>query len=202
MAHQSPRLRPIRRRRRSEIQLVNPGIRGAENRWYPSRGQARKAALRYASRMVAGCSVQWHEAHAPGQLSHYHVYCPGQRISSHFFHGPRVARKAPPDGRWLRRRSRSDRELGGIVDTAVGLLTPKLPPDVQRMNFEYARILFSLARIYFAVYGPRVWHRLVRNALPLLHRSPSLTPQEALFQSARASERGQSRLLRGKRHDC
>ncbi len=186
MSYQSSaRLRPIRRRRRSEMQLADPGIPGAENRWYPSRGQARKSALRYAASLGPGCTVHWHQAHAPGQLSHYHVLCPAQRISGHFYHGPRVARKAPPDGRFLRRPSRADREWDDIVDTVVGVLTPKLPKDVSEGALNSAKILFMMARTYFAIYGPRVWNRLVQNALPRLKQG-RITPKEALFQSARA----------------
>ena len=44
----SGRVRPIRRRHRRQIQLIDPGIPSADNRWYPSRGQARKAALKLA----------------------------------------------------------------------------------------------------------------------------------------------------------
>ena len=92
----SRRTRPFRRRKRRAIEIGHPGIPGANNYWFPSRLQARKAALRRATRMGPGYRVVWNSAHAIGQLPHYHVVAPdGRRVSGHFFYGRRPPRKAP-----------------------------------------------------------------------------------------------------------
>lgn len=112
---------PIRRRRRRSRTIDHPGIPGAGNRWYPSRGQAYAAANRIAAqesiRRGVRCRVTEDLAHAPGQLRHLHIECraangrwqrsvAGRPIAGHFFYGRRPPRKAPPGVRLRRRRGR------------------------------------------------------------------------------------------------
>jgi len=84
-------------------QIIHPGIPGT-NYWYTNQGQARMAALRYATRMGPGYTIVPHAAHAPGQQPHYHVANPdGVHLRIHFFYGRRPPRKAPPgDPSWTR----------------------------------------------------------------------------------------------------
>lgn len=84
-------------------QIIHPGIPGT-NYWYTNQGQARMAALRYATRMGPGYTIVPHAAHAPGQQPHYHVANPdGVHLRVHFFYGRRPPRKAPPgDPSWTR----------------------------------------------------------------------------------------------------
>lgn len=103
--------RPIRRRQRRRIDVTHPGIPGTDNRWFPSRGQARQAALRQAAQLGEGCAIVWNPAHAPGQQPHYHIECPRRgRVLGHFFYGRRPPRKAPPNAR-PRQRGQRLREI-------------------------------------------------------------------------------------------
>lgn len=69
------------------------GIPGADNRWYASAGQARKAALRRATQLGAGHRIV-HDANPAIGQPHYHVVdANGQRVSGHFFYGRKPPRR-------------------------------------------------------------------------------------------------------------
>ena len=166
----SGRVRPIRRRHRRQIQLIDPGIPSADNRWYPSRGQARKAALKLATRMGPGCRIVWHRAGVRGRWPHYHVTCPGVgQVSGHLFYGGRVARKMP-----ARRRGKQLWE----ADQIAGMGPGAIPPDI-------TRYFFTMARIWYGVYGPMLW-QLVQRAKNHLSAGKATTPTAALHSAARA----------------
>ncbi|MCB0208581.1 MAG: hypothetical protein KDJ52_04610 [Anaerolineae bacterium] len=78
------------------IEFDHLGIPGADNHWFPSRDQARHAALQQATRVGSGCRIV-HDRYPSRGLPHYHVVCPilcgGQlrwrRVSGHLFYGRR-----------------------------------------------------------------------------------------------------------------
>lgn len=83
-------------------QIIHPGIPGT-NYWYSNSGQARIAALRYATEMGPGHTIVSHRAHATGQLPHYHVADPDSvHLRVHFFYGRKPPIKAPRGGRPVR----------------------------------------------------------------------------------------------------
>lgn len=165
------RVERIRRRRRSSVEISNPAIPGYYNQWHPSRGEARKAALRYAARMGEGCSVVWHGGHAFGQQRHYHVVCPNnRRLNGHFFYGARLPKKAPPDDRYSRRRRRP-RDLE--ADPFLGDITDFVDMDLINNIVSY----WPAAKVY----GRAAYDRIRREAHALLRRFGSqMTPQQAI----------------------
>lgn len=167
--------RPIRRRRRRRIDITHPGIPGADNRWFPSRGQARQAALRRAAQLGEGCAIVWNPPHAPGQLAHYHITCPGVgRVSGHFYYGRRPPRKAPPGAR-PRQRGQSRRE----AETGMAM------PATARRWYPNRTAAQQAARRTAAHAGPRVrvvWH------------PPHIPGQAPHFVVARPGRRG--RIIR------
>jgi hypothetical protein len=75
------------------IEISHPGIPGADNRWFPNGGEARKAALALATQMGAGHRIH-HDAYPSLGLRHFHVLDPnGRRVSGHFFYGRRPPRR-------------------------------------------------------------------------------------------------------------
>jgi hypothetical protein len=85
-----------------------PGIPG-NNQWFRSAGQARRAALRDATRAGAGYRIAHDPRPSRGQ-PHYHVVGPdGARVSGHYFYGKRMPRRVL--------RGRPNRE--GEFDTAA-----------------------------------------------------------------------------------
>ncbi len=69
------------------------GIPGADNRWFTSAGQARKAALGRATQSGPGYRVAHDGKPVRGQ-PHYHVVDPsGRRVSGHFFYGRKPPRR-------------------------------------------------------------------------------------------------------------
>lgn len=75
------------------MDVDDPGIPGADNRWFPSQGQARKAALLTATRLGPGYRIVHDPTPSRGQ-PHYHVVNPqNRRVSGHFFYGRRMPRK-------------------------------------------------------------------------------------------------------------
>lgn len=123
-------------------QLIHPGIPGT-NYWYSHRGQAYKAALRYATRMGPHYAVVVHKAHARGQHPHYHVSDPyGGNLPIHFFYGRKRPIKAPSGGRPVR-EFEDLFELGGdALDGELPNADPKLmfsvwaPAVIMRLNLE------------------------------------------------------------------
>lgn len=96
---------------REGIEGLSPGIPGGDNRWYPSQGQARAAALRLATAYGPGFRIA-HDPRPQRGQPHYHVVDPaGRRVSGHLFYGRRLPYKVP---RFLRgparRRQRRLRE--------------------------------------------------------------------------------------------
>lgn len=90
----STRDQRIGSRRRPPRDVGGHGIPGGNNRWFPSREQARNAALQAATARGAGYRIVWDDAHQPGQQPHYHVLAPdGSRVSGHFFYGTRPTRR-------------------------------------------------------------------------------------------------------------
>lgn len=94
---------PIRRKWRREGQVIHPGIPGADNRWFASRGQAYAAANQVAAtesiRRGVSCRVAEDLPHGPGQPRHLHIECPTEtgkyrRFSGHFFYGQKPPCKA------------------------------------------------------------------------------------------------------------
>jgi outer membrane protein OmpA-like peptidoglycan-associated protein len=115
----------IRRRRWRGQQVTHPGIPGADNRWFPSQGQARAAALRVATQMGLGFSIV-HDPRPARGLPHYHVVnAVGRRFSGHFFYGRRKPHKEYRDRPWR------EYELSGEFEYAI----PKHP----RIRVRYVR---------------------------------------------------------------
>lgn len=85
------------------------GIPGGDNRWFPGQGQARKAALREATRLGAHFAIV-HDPCPSRGLPHYHVIdtVTRERVSGHFFYGRRPPRPVP---RFQRRLRQSEAEL-------------------------------------------------------------------------------------------
>ena len=111
---------PIRRRRSPAIEVTHPGIPGADNRWFPSQGQARQAALILASQLGFGYRIE-HDRYPALGPPHYHVVAPtGLRVSGHFFYGGRPPRQVF--------RGRPWREAEQAWEMPAGRLTPILPP--------------------------------------------------------------------------
>ncbi|MEZ4618360.1 MAG: hypothetical protein R2867_22985 [Caldilineaceae bacterium] len=172
----SGRVYPIRRRRRKQIQLIDPGIPKADNRWYPSRGQARRAALKLAAQLGPGCRIVWHRAGVRGRWPHYHITCPGiGQVSGHLFYGGRVARKMPAGRFGKQRRGQQLWE----ADQIAGLGPGAIPADI-------TRYFFTMAPIWYGVYGPRLWQLVQRAKQRFLAGHPTTTPQAALQSAALA----------------
>jgi hypothetical protein len=75
-------------------QLDVPGIPGADNRWFASAGQARKAALNHATQLGSGHRIA-HDGNPGRGQPHYHVVDPtGRRVSGHFFYGRKPPRRS------------------------------------------------------------------------------------------------------------
>ncbi len=85
---------PIRRRRTPVIDDLSGGIPGSDNRWFPSAGQARRAALKRAHQLTRVRGYPHSIKHAPnesGSPPHYHIIDhQGNQLSGHFFYGGRV----------------------------------------------------------------------------------------------------------------
>jgi len=87
-----------------QIDVDVPGIPG-HNQWFTNAGQARRAALRAATRAGARYTIA-HDARPSRGQPHYHVQGPdGTRVSGHFFYGRR------PPRRILRGRPNRESEL-------------------------------------------------------------------------------------------
>ena len=86
------------RRRDYPDEVDEPGIPGSDNRWYPSQGQARRAALREATRRGPGYGIA-HDPRPARGSPHYHVAnrASGVRVSGHFFYGARPPRRVYRD---------------------------------------------------------------------------------------------------------
>lgn len=191
-----PRSERIPRRRTRGVEVYSPAIPGLINQWYPSRGEARKAALRYATRFGEGCTIHWNRGHAAGQQPHYHVVCPNnRRLEGHFFYARRLPVKAPPDDRYARRRRwqrafEADPFLDSIVDAVdkVGgfigdALVPKVPKDVTDAVLAHARVALDM-------YGRPAWRRIVGEAQSLLRQNwPKMTPQQAVQIATQSASR-------------
>ena len=84
---------PIRRRT-TVIDDLSGGIPGSDNRWFPSAGQARRAALKRAHQLTRVTGYPHSIKHAPnesGSPPHYHIIDhQGNQLSGHFFYGGRV----------------------------------------------------------------------------------------------------------------
>jgi hypothetical protein len=93
-AQSSAALQPVRRKKAFCIDLVHPGLPGRENWWCPSQEQARKLALRRATKLGLGFRIV-HDHRPSLGWPHYHVVAPnGHRVSGHYFYGGRPPRKA------------------------------------------------------------------------------------------------------------
>jgi hypothetical protein len=78
-------------------EVSHPGIPGGRNYWFPGWGQARRAALRHATRLGTGHSIE-HDPRPARGLPHYHVIDgAGRRVSGHFFYGRRTPRPGYPN---------------------------------------------------------------------------------------------------------
>ena len=107
------RTQPIRRRRARAVELVHPGLPGADNRWFASQGEARRAALLEASRLGPRSGII-HDSLPTIGLPHYHIADPtGRRISGHFFYGRRPPRQI------LRRKPLGEFEVGAVDPTLI-----------------------------------------------------------------------------------
>lgn len=111
---------PIRRKRSPNIPVSNPGIPGADNRLFPSQGQARKAALSWSRTLGQGYGIA-HDPDPARGLPHYHVVdSQGKRVSGHFFYDKHSPHKV------LRGRSRREMEWEellksmSIIETEYG----------------------------------------------------------------------------------
>ncbi len=83
----------IRSRKRPMIDTLSPGIPGADNRWFPTAQQARRAALRQAHRLTRIKGATYGIKHSPNERSnpHYHVVNQnGRQMSGHFYYSKRV----------------------------------------------------------------------------------------------------------------
>jgi hypothetical protein len=105
-----PRIQPIRRRTRRAVEVMHPGIPGADNRWFPTQREARLAAWRRASQLGPDYGVI-HDSRPQLGWPHYHVvYLPAsRRVSGHFFYGGR-----PPRQMF---RGRPGREAEAVFET-------------------------------------------------------------------------------------
>src|SRR5215510_3945433 len=52
-----PRIQPIRRRTRRAVEVMHPGIPGADNRWFPTQREAHLVAWRRASALGSDYGV-------------------------------------------------------------------------------------------------------------------------------------------------
>lgn len=192
----------IRRRRRRGQQVTHPGIPGADNRWFPSQGQARAAALRAATQMGPGVSIAHDPRPVRGQ-PHYHVVdTAGRRVSGHFFYGRRKPRKAHRDRPWrehesgreeMSRRTRPDWPIHRGGSAGTGRSDPILAGLMR------ARTLVTTARgsLRGAV-------RPIREAIDLLTRLMRLRSGEQWAREADVAlqQLNGARLLLGRQNNA
>lgn len=132
------RTQPIRRRCARAVELVHPGLPGADNRWFPSQGEARRAALLAASRLGPRSGII-HDSLPTIGLPHYHIVDPtGRRISGHFFYGRRPPRQI------LRRKPLGEFEEGAVEPTLI----------VQGTEARWLRQMDLAVRNQFGLSGP------------------------------------------------
>jgi hypothetical protein len=193
---ESPRGRqrtvPVRRRRRPGVQVSHPGIPGAENYWFPSQGEARRAALRRAAQMGPGFTIRHHPRPAVG-LPHYHLLSPsGRQVSGHYFYGRRMPRRIPPRER-LREGEVPGHSLTGPGRKRVAPARPEDEADLfnageaghERIEFDALTPLGVDPRIVAQVYfgnWQRDYSQLLAPVLSQVFRERASILCDLIFQ--------------------
>lgn len=116
-------------------EVDHPGIPGANNQWFPSQLQARRAALQAATRAGLGYGIE-HHPHPRVGLPHYHLRLPNGVLPQgwgHFFYGRRPPRKEP--------RGRGQREFEGEseLESALHAINRAVDRAARQAGAEYAQ---------------------------------------------------------------